>query len=81
MAAPKPHKRKRRTESEMMQALRVIDAHKSVLHSHADDEHVPVLADAVTELLTLRAMTTTLMQQLNGATNEANSTLKNMWIS
>ena len=74
----KPPTHKLRTSDEMTKALTVIERHKDVLHVNADDEHVYVLADVVTELLTTRHVVTTLMQRMEAMQQEAKASLKNI---
>ncbi len=62
----------------MTNALAVIEQHKDVLHVNADDEHVYVLADVVTELLATRHVVTTLMQRMEAMQQEAKASLKNI---
>ena len=69
---------KLRTSDEMSKALTVIVQHKDVLHVNADDEHVYVLADVVTELLATRHVVTTLMQRMETMQQEAKASLKNI---
>src|SRR5260221_6195665 len=74
----KPPTHKLRTSDEMTKALTVIEQHKDVLHVNADDEHVYVLADVVTELLATRHVITTLMQRMETMQQEAKASLKNI---
>jgi len=74
----KPPTHRRRTEDEMTKALTVIEQHKDVLHVNADDEHVYVLADVITELLATRHVVTTLMQGMEAMQQEAKASLKNI---
>ncbi len=74
----KPPTHKLLTSDEMTKALTVIERHKDVLHVNADDEHVYVLADVVTELLTTRHVVTTLMQRMEAMQQEAKASLKNI---
>src|SRR5260221_14785037 len=50
----KPPTHKLRTLDEMTKALTVVEQHKYTLHVNADDEHIYVLADVITELLATR---------------------------
>ncbi len=72
----KPPTHKLRTSDEMTKALTVLEQHKGVLHVNADDEHVYVLADVVTELLATRHVITTLMQRMEAMQQEAKASLK-----
>ena len=74
----KPPQHRRRTEDEMRKALAIVEAHKDTLHVNADDEHVDVFADAVTELLATRHIITTLMQRIETMQQEARADLKSM---
>ena len=69
---------KLRTLDEMTNALAVIEQYKDTLHVNADDEHVYVLADVVTELLATRHVITTLMQRMEAMQQEAKASLKNI---
>ncbi len=69
---------KLRTADEMTKALTVIVQHKDVLHVNADDEHVYVMSDVVTELLATRHVVTTLMQRMEAMQQEAKASLKNI---
>jgi hypothetical protein len=69
---------KRRTEDELRKALAIVESHKDTLHVNADDEHVDVLADAVTELLATRQIIVKLMQQIGTMEQEAYASLKSI---
>ena len=75
---PKPPTHRRRTEDDMTKALAVLEQHKDVLHVNADDEHVYVLGDVVTELLATRHVITALMQRMEAMQQEAKASLKNI---
>ncbi len=72
----KPPTHKLRTSDEMTKALTIIEQHKDILHVNADDEHVYVMSDVVTELLAIRHVITTLMQQMEAMQQEAKASLK-----
>jgi hypothetical protein len=77
---PAVHKttHRRRTSDEMNKALAIVGSHKDTLHVNADDEHVTVLEDAITELLATRHVITTLMQRMDTMQQEAKASLKNI---
>ena len=73
----KPQHR-RRTEDELLKALAIVESHKDELHVNPDDEHVTVLADAITELLATRHIISQVMQHIGTMQQEANASLKNI---
>lgn len=75
----KPPTHRRRTEDELHKALAIVESHKDTLHVNPDDEHVTVLADAITELLATREVLTRYMQDVSSAHNEATAQLKKIW--
>lgn len=75
----KPPMHRRRTSDELHKALAIVESHKDTLHVNADDEHVTVLADAVTELLATRQILIPLLQELDGAHNDATAKLMKIW--
>jgi hypothetical protein len=73
--------RRRRTEDELCKALAMVEREKAHLRINADDEHVEVLLDAVSELLTLRKVVTTIMQYMEAARSETQHSLTRMDLS
>lgn len=72
---------RKRTEAEMRKALAIIESKKECLRINPDDDHDVVLSDAVTELLAMRDIMIVLMQRLDSAHQEAESSIKNMSIT
>src|SRR5260221_5608197 len=74
----KPPTHKLRTSDEMTKALTVIEQHKDVLHVNADDEHVYVLADVVTQVLANLHGVTKLMQGMEAMHQDSQVDVKHI---